>query len=106
MELPMEIRTGSRLHSAVCATELIVVRAPAGEVMLECGGSVMLHDGEEATGHPAIDPEKSGGSVLGKRYADESGGLELLCTKAGAGTLTADGLDLTIKSTKPLPSSD
>ena len=36
----------------------------------------------------------------------EERGLELLCTKAGAGSLTLDGAPLGLKSAKPLPSSD
>ena len=52
------------------------------------------------------DPSLSGGTLLGKRYADEASGLELLCTKAGVGTLTLDGSVLDVKSAKPLPSSD
>ena len=61
-------------------------------------------DSSPAGGSP--DPSLSGGTLLGKRYADEASGLELLCTKAGAGTLTLDGSALEVKSAKPLPSSD
>jgi hypothetical protein len=43
---------------------------------------------------------------LSKRYSEESLGLELLCTKAGAGPLAVNGQQLTIKNAKPLPSSD
>jgi len=32
--------------------------------------------------------------------------LEVLCTKAGAGALAANGRPLELKSPKPLPSSD
>ena len=61
-------------------------------------------DGEAATGTP--DPSLSNGTLLGKRYADEASGLEVLCTKAGVGSLTLDGSILDVKSAKPLPSSD
>lgn len=102
----MEIRAGLRLHSAVCTTEVVVVRAPAAAVKLECGGSAMLGEGDEVSGQPVIDPGKSSGSILGKRYADDAIGIELLCTRAGDGTLIADGVVLDIKRTKPLPASD
>ena len=54
----------------------------------------------------SLDPSLAGGTQLGKRYADESSGIEVLCTKAGDGTLTLDGSPLEIKGAKPLPSSD
>lgn len=44
--------------------------------------------------------------LLGKRYTDEESGLELLCTKAGPGTLTCAGRVMPLKDAKPLPSSD
>jgi hypothetical protein len=47
-----------------------------------------------------------GGSLLGKRYADEDLGLELLCMKAGEGTLAVDGTAIPLRDAKPLPSSD
>jgi hypothetical protein len=43
---------------------------------------------------------------MGKRYVDESGDVELLCTKPGTGSLTVDGAPLTVRGAKPLPSSD
>ena len=47
----------------------------------------------------------SGGSLIGKRYTD-GGELELLCSKAGDGSLAVGDADLEIKGAKPLPSSD
>jgi hypothetical protein len=46
------------------------------------------------------------GTLLGKRYADEGLGIELLCTKAGAGTLSVGDTVLARKDAKPLPASD
>ena len=43
---------------------------------------------------------------VGKRYANEEIGLEVLCTKAGTGTLTVNGEVLLPKEAKPLPASD
>jgi hypothetical protein len=102
----MELRAGTRLRSAVCDTEVIVVRAPTVSVEVTCGGHAMVPldagPGPEVT----IDEQQEGGSVLGKRYADEDLALELLCTKAGRGTLAVNGKPLAFKQAKPLPSSD
>ena len=43
---------------------------------------------------------------MGKRYADDKSGIELLCTKGGAGALFLNGEPLGLKEAKPLPSSD
>ena len=43
---------------------------------------------------------------MGKRYAEDELGLELLCTQPGAGTLAVGDAPLPIKGAKPLPSSD
>jgi hypothetical protein len=102
----MELKPGTRLRSAVCTTEVIVVRPPTGEVSLSCGGAAMLELGTEPENGGAIDPAQSGGTLLGKRYADEALGLEILCTKAGDGSLAINGEPLGLKDAKPLPSSD
>jgi hypothetical protein len=44
--------------------------------------------------------------MAGKRYTDAESGVELLCTKAGAGDLTFAGRPLQRKDAKPLPASD
>jgi hypothetical protein len=94
---------GERLSCVGCSTELIVVRAPAGEVDITCGGEPLAaHGAEPGTQDAATD----GGTLLGKRYADEDSGLELLCTKAGAGSLAVAGEPLRIRDPKSLPSSD
>jgi hypothetical protein len=46
------------------------------------------------------------GSLIGKRYVNESAGIELLCTKGGTGSLAYEDQPLTIKQTQALPSSD
>lgn len=99
------LRVGDRLRSAVCATEVIVVRAPSGPVALTCGGEPM---GPLPADAPARGSglRAGDGAQLGKRYADEDGGLELLVTKGGAGPLELDGVPLPVKQAKPLPSSD
>ncbi|WP_245650475.1 hypothetical protein [Nocardia harenae] len=94
------------MASSVDATTVIVVRAPTADVALTCGGAEMVV-GRKGTGDGSgIGPEHVGGAQLGKRYADEGAGLELLCTKPGTGRLELDGRALPLKAAKQLPSSD
>jgi hypothetical protein len=53
-----------------------------------------------------VAPGFDGGTQLGKRYADEALGLELLCTKAGEGSISVGDAILEVKGAKPLPASD
>jgi len=101
----MELKPGTRLRSQVCAAEVIVVKAPAGAVDVCCGGAPMVPLDAAAESHP-IDDAHRGGTLLGKRYADEAAGIELLCTKAGEGSLSLGATALPVKDAKPLPSSD
>jgi hypothetical protein len=101
----MEVKAGSRLRSVVCDTQIVVVRAPGDDVVITCGGQPVVPL-DAATEPATLDPDYSEGTLLGKRYADEAGTLELLCTKAGQGSLAVDGHPLGIKQAKPLPSSD
>ena len=95
----------------VDTTEVVVVRPPDGPRSLGCGGAEMVPldadgGGGGGGGGGTLDPELAGGTQMGKRYADETSGLELLCTKAGDGTLTLDGTPIELKGAKPLPASD
>ena len=101
----MELSAGSRWRSAVDTTEVIVVRAPTAEVELSCGGAPMVPVGTEAPGG-AIAEDHHAGTQLGKRYVDDEAGIEVLCTKAGEGSLALSGRALVLKEAKPLPSSD
>jgi len=85
---------------------VIVVRAPAGDVDLRCGGAPLVDIGAERPGGVGLDPAHSEGTLLGKRYADEDLGIEVLCTKAGAGSLAIGDQPLGVKQAKPLPASD
>jgi len=96
------MKPGTRLRSAVCDTEVMVVRSGAGTI--ECGGAPMAEAKPETAG--AIDPARATGTLIGKRYVDADGVFELLCVKSGIGSLAVDGVDLVIKATKPLPASD
>ena len=44
----MTLRPGLKLHSAVCDAQVVVVRAPADDVVIGCGGAPMVPDGEDA----------------------------------------------------------
>jgi len=102
----MQVKVGNRLRSVVCDTEVIVTRAPTKEVEISCGGHPMVPLGTEPPAGVSLDPDAASGAQLGKRYADEEVGLELLVTKAGKGTLALNGTPLEIKQAKALPSSD
>ena len=102
----MEIKPGSRWKSAVCDTEVMVVRAPKGSVGLECGGQPMIPHTAAKPAGLTLSPAHASGTAAGKRFADEASGMELLCTKAGAGSLSIDGKPIAVKEAKKLPSSD
>ncbi|GCE42576.1 hypothetical protein Rhow_006705 [Rhodococcus wratislaviensis] len=101
----MALRIGARLYSVACDAQVIVIAAPKVDVTLLCGGAPMVD--EPATGDQSRHASATGGGVaVGKRYEDSEVGLEVLATKAGAGTLEVDGRPLTIKEPKRLPASD
>ena len=97
------IKNGTRLASQVCDTQVIVVRSSDSLDDLRCGGAPMVALDAERSGE--LDPAFAGGSVMGKRYVDETG-AEVLVTKAGAGTLSVGQTALSLKEAKPLPASD
>lgn len=100
------LKPGSRLRSAVCSTEVMVIQAPTGDVALLCGGAPMLPLEQEAPAGLTPAADAAGGTAIGKRYVSTAGDLELLCTRAGAGSLAAGGVALAVKGAKPLPASD
>ena len=75
------------------------------EGALTCGGVPMSPAGEPAAAAEA-DPAQLGGTQIGKRYTDAADTIQVLCTKAGKGTLALDGHPLAIQAAKPLPASD
>ena len=101
-----QLKAGTRLRSAVCSSEVMVVMAPKDEVEISCGGQPLIELSAEPPAGATIDPEAKEGTQIGKRYINEAGDLELLCTKPGEGSLACGGTALTLKSAKPLPSSD
>ena len=100
------IKPGLRLKSAVCSTEIMVIRLPGGEAELGCGGVEMVAVTESAAAGARLDPAHAQGTLIGKRYVDADDRLELLCTKGGEGSLTVNGVSLSVKQAKALPSSD
>jgi hypothetical protein len=101
-----EIKPGARFRSSVCDVEVIVIKAGSSEIDLRCGGREMLPAGTPQPEGQAPEPGFDGGTLLGKRYTDEKGTLELLCTKAGSSSLSVGETVLQVKDAKPLPSSD
>src|SRR5262245_56729025 len=77
-ERTMGVRAGQKLHSAISDVQVVVVKAPSGDVEVGCGGQPMLGDDESAADGAAIDSALAEGPQLGKRYADEEVGIELL----------------------------
>jgi hypothetical protein len=101
------VRPGSRFRSTTGTAEIVVVRAPDDDLSLECAGQPMVaadDPGAAETGVDEIDPDTA--VLLGKRYEQPDLGLEVLCVKGGQGPLMANGSELVIKGSKPLPSSD
>jgi hypothetical protein len=99
----MKLTTGARLGTSGSTTEVIVVRPPTDEVDLTCG--------EVPMAPLPVEPAEPGGedgpgALVGKRYVHPESGMELLCTKAGAGQLRVGGEVLPVKQAKSLPSSD
>jgi hypothetical protein len=104
--MPMTLKPGARLFSAVCTTELIAVKVPSAEVDLTIGGVAPLTSIAERTGDGAVAEGHGGGAAMGKRYVDSGDTIELLCTKAGDGVPAVSGELLILKEAKPLPASD
>jgi len=101
----LQLKAGTRLRSAADSTEVVVVKAPAEPVDLRCGGHPLVAMDAEVT--PAtVEAGFDQGTQLGKRYADEELGLEILCTKGGEGSLSVGDTLLDVKGAKPLPASD
>jgi hypothetical protein len=101
----VKLQVGQALASMVDTTAVIVVRAPADEVTVTCGGPEMVA-GKVGVASQSPDPTQQEGSLLGKRYVSEESDVELLCTKGGDGSLAVDGVALRLKEAKPLPASD
>jgi len=102
----MTLKPGSRWSSAVCNAEVVVVRPAKEPVVLECGGQPMLALGEAKPVGLTPAPDRADGVHVGKRYFDAETGIEVLGSKAGAGSLSVGGRLLARKDAKALPASD
>ncbi len=98
------MKAGTKLESTTCDTQVMVIRNALGDVNIECGGAPMATP--PVANKSAPNADHSNGTLMGKRYVDESGSIELLCVKAGKGSLSLNGAALSFKDAKPLPSSD
>lgn len=103
-EVMTQLKPGLKLKSAVCDAEVMIIKA-GNATTLTCGGVPMLANGETAS-DVKPNEEHMGGCQIGKRYVSSDESLEVLCVKAGKGSLAADGELLAVKGTKKLPSSD
>ena len=99
------LKAGARFKSAVCDTQVMVIKAPAGEFELCCGGAEMIAPAATAN-VAALHAEHTQESLIGKRYVNADESVELLCTKGGKGSLSLNGTPLDVKQAKQLPSSD
>lgn len=95
------LKAGSRLKSAVCDAEVMIIKA-GGNGDLTCGGEPMTATPDSTEG----DAEKMNGCLIGKRYINAAETVEILCVKGGNGSLYYDGEEMMTKDTKQLPSSD
>lgn len=98
-------KVGVRLRSQVCTTEVIVVKAEEG-VELNCGGCPMVDIAHPQSSELTLAEDFAQGSLIGKRYTDDAGTVEILVTKPGNGTLALGATPLQLKAAKPLPASD
>ncbi|WP_156843084.1 hypothetical protein [Novosphingobium aquimarinum] len=90
------MKPGTRLKSAACDTEVMVIHA--GDGTIECGGVPM---GEARPDSPApLSADFAAGTLIGKRYVDADGKYELLCATPGKGSLSVDGTALVAKEAR------
>ncbi len=66
----------------------------------------MLAPTESPAAEVRLDPAHAQGTLIGKRYIDTQDQVEILCTQGGQGSLTFEGVAMTVKQPKALPSSD
>lgn len=99
------IKSGTRLESQVCDTQVIVVKSADSLDELRAGGHPMVPIGSAHADGLTPHPDWSSGALMGKRYVDSSG-AEVLVTRAGLGTLAVGVTAMTLKTAAPLPASD
>jgi hypothetical protein len=99
------MKPGTKYSSAVCDTQVMVIRTPSEPLDLRCGGVAMIGPGGQASA-ATLGESFAGGTMMGKRYVDAADRIELLCIKPGRGSLSLGEAKLLVKQPKALPSSD
>lgn len=99
----LQLKPGQRLFSVACDGEYMVIRG-AGESDLCCGGHGLVESAADIKS--AVIAGHDQGGLIGKRYVDKTGDVELLCTRAGLGSLSIAGISMDVKEAQSLPSSD
>jgi len=103
----IKLTPGTRLFGADCTTEVIVVIAPATPLAVTIGAIPPSFKPIDRKGESeSARSEGNNWAMLGKRYVDEDGSLEVLCTKSGSGVVALNGKPLDLKASKSLPASD
>ena len=82
-----------------------MVKAPGEPIDLRGSGHSFSTIDTDVTAQN-IETGLDGGTQLGKRYVDESLGLDLLCTRADKSSISVDNAILGLKPAKALPASD
>ncbi|MCD0452940.1 hypothetical protein LO762_27720 [Actinocorallia sp. API 0066] len=100
----MKLRVGQTLRSTVDGTALVVVRCPADDLTVTCGGRAMTDEQAPAQAPALADP--GAGALLGKRYTADGVDIELLCVQPGTHPVAVNGAEVAQKTAKPLPASD
>ena len=109
--VPLSYRLGERQLGALLARhpKALGIADPAALPHLTAAGlDAMTAPGAPAPNASAAapDPSMMAGTQIGKRYVDQADTIQVLCTRAGRGTLALDGEPLAIQAARPLPASD
>jgi len=103
-----QLKPGARLRSAACSTEIIVIKAPAAPLELDCGGLAMLEPPGQPDAGATPAPGADGGTAMGnwlnlaKALFDSIGGLAqkhaILLTDGENHNETQQQLDIAIRN--------
>jgi hypothetical protein len=102
----VHVNLGQRVFDRASGGEFIVVRAPDADLDLTIGGQSPILDQSDSSAPIGADTSAPQQVILGKRYANDDGSLELLCVKPGTNVPVLAGRPLDAVQPKPLPASD